>query len=297
MAAEPSHKGPLRWLFGSSKRQTAASPRTSVSPVGHSSGVHMSTVSTTTGPTSSLAKTSQPPSQHRGLLSQLRVVKTPPSAPQPQIKHNDIFKAVRDNDEESVRLLIAKEGKDILDKRYGYAARTPFLLAAEEGHVGVMKVIHERKPDVLKQTDEYGENALHWAAEYGRLAAVNQLLSWDPKLIDARGKRGNTPFIMAAGNGHVDVLEPMYAEGGEKLLTQTNKLGDTALHRAAGCGKSAAVSQLLEWGGGALLDITNNKLISSQQGLTPWFWAANRPEIRKIMRPYKPASGPCWMIM
>mmetsp|Transcript_16807 Transcript_16807/g.40316 ORF Transcript_16807/g.40316 Transcript_16807/m.40316 type:complete len:177 (-) Transcript_16807:14-544(-) len=101
----------------------------------------------------------------------------------------------------------------------------------------------------------------------GRPAAVNQLLEWDPKLIDARDKDGKTPFIMAVCNkGHVDVLKALYAKR-KDLLTQTSKDGETALHWAASEGESAAVSQLLEWGGGALLDIKNN------DGKTPWDFA------------------------
>ncbi|CEM06991.1 unnamed protein product [Vitrella brassicaformis CCMP3155] len=225
--------------------------------------------STITGPPSAVSPAQIKlvvPQEQTAFPVQQPSVKTSPSPPQPQIKHTDIFEAVKAADEQSVRLLIERDGKDILDKRerdkYNFEF-TPFLKAAQKGEVGVMSVMYASKPDVLQQTET---------------------------------KEGATPFIYAAGNGHVDVLKALYAKR-KNLLTQTDKEGDTALHGAVLWGKSAAVFQLLEWGGGALLDITNNKLISSQQGLTPWFWAANRPEIRKIMRPYKPASGPCWMIM
>ncbi|CEM07005.1 unnamed protein product [Vitrella brassicaformis CCMP3155] len=173
------------------------------------------------GAASSVAKTSQPPSQHIVPPAQQPSVKTPPRAPQPQIKH-----------------------------------WTPFIVAAAEGHVGVMSVMYESKPDVLQQTDnQLGNTALHRAAWSGRVAAVNKLMEWDPKLIDARNKYGWTPFMSAAYNGHVDVLEA-----------------------------------LLEWGGGALLDIKDN------EGYTPWDEAAEfvisekekkKAEIREIMQKYK----------
>ncbi|CEM30734.1 unnamed protein product [Vitrella brassicaformis CCMP3155] len=131
-----------------------------------------------------------------------------------------------------------------------------------------------------------GSNALHLAAFDGRLAAVKQLLEWDPKLVDARTKSGwwgpgATPFIYAAVNGHVEVLKVLYAKGGEDLLTQTDKFGRTALHKAVSYSRSAVVSLLLEWGGSALLDIKD------KIGKTPWDEAASKPEIREIMVKYK----------
>ncbi|CEM06999.1 unnamed protein product [Vitrella brassicaformis CCMP3155] len=287
-AAPHTRKGPMGWLLGSFKRQAAVShsptsaSSTNVSAVGHSSSVHMSTANTTTGPPSSVAKTSQPPPQHIAPPAQQPYVKTPESAPPPQIKHTDIFEAVNAADPQNVRLLIARDGKGILDKRDNNGW-TPFIKAATKGHVGVMSVIYESKPDVLQQTDEtYGSNAMHKAALYGHVAAVNQLMAWDAKLLDARGGAdGKTPFIMAVCNkGHVDVMKFLYAKR-KDLLTQTDNNGDTALHWAAFWGKSAAVSQLLEWGGGALLDIKGN------YGKTPWDDAKDKPEIREIMQKYK----------
>ncbi|CEL96958.1 unnamed protein product [Vitrella brassicaformis CCMP3155] len=219
-------------------------------------------------------------------------IKTPPSSPQPQIKYTDIFDAVKDGNEQSAKMLIEKEGKDILDKRDDSSFKyTPFHRAALKGHVGIMLVMYESKPDVLQQTDEDGSNALHWAAEFGHFAVVNKLMEWDSKLIDARTKYGMTPFMHAAQHGYVDVMKAVYAKGGENLLTQKNNFRWTALHGAAFYGHSAAVSQLLEWGGGALLDIKNNK------GETPWDLVENKPDIREIMEKYNPACGPCCVIM
>ncbi|CEM00698.1 unnamed protein product [Vitrella brassicaformis CCMP3155] len=102
------------------------------------------------------------------------------------IEHTDVFDAVLAGDEQSqtLRLLISKDGNHILDKRDESKLKfTPFLRAVEEGHVGVMSVMYESKPDVLQQTTGGGDNAMYLAAEYGHVAAVNQLLEWDPKLL------------------------------------------------------------------------------------------------------------------
>jgi len=145
-----------------------------------------------------------------------------------------------------------------------------------------MKVMYESKPDVLQQTDKYDYSALHFAARHGCLAAVNQVLEWDPKLIDGRTDAGYTPFMKAAAFGHVNVMMALYAKREDKqaLLTGTDKMGSTALHSAALHDHSAAVSQLLEWGGGALLDI------KSRLGGTPWDLAKHNRKIRDIMQKY-----------
>jgi len=206
-AATQSRKGPMGWLLGSFKRQAAVShsptgaSSTNVSAVGHSSSVHMSTANTTTGPPSSVAKTSQPPPQHIAPPAQQPYVKTPESAPPPQIKHTDIFEAVKAADEQSVRLLIERDGKDILDKRerdkYNFEF-TPFLKAAQKGEVGVMSVMYASKPDVLQQTTVRGDTAIHRAAVRGHGAAVSRLLEWDPKLIDARDNLGEHTHVFDA---------------------------------------------------------------------------------------------------
>ncbi|CEL96908.1 unnamed protein product [Vitrella brassicaformis CCMP3155] len=303
-------------------------PPSPVSPVdvpsaGAPPGVHTSMASTVPGPPIMVhpAQVELVVAQEQTALpAQQPLVKTPPSAPQPQIKHADIFDAVRKGDEQSVHLLIERDGKDILDKRDEseiLSKKTPFLLAAAEGHAGVMLVMYESKPDVLQQTDELGLTALHFAGQKGNVASVEQLLVWDPKLIGARSDYGSTPFMEAAREGHVDVMSVMYeskpdwgsnamhlaAQEGQvaavnklmewdpKLIDARNKLhGRTLFILAAGCGHVNVMEALLEWGGGALLDMEN------EDGDTPWRVVKNR-EIRKIMRPYKPASGPCCVIM
>jgi len=133
---------------------------------------------------------------------------------------------------------------------------TPFIVAAQRGHVGIMSVMYESRPDVLQQTDtKIGYTVMHYAVLNGRVAVVNQLLEWDPKLLDAPNDDGWTPFMVAAQEGDVDVMEALYAKGGKKLLTETFNFGRTPLHCAVFNDQPAAVSQLLEWGGGALLDI------------------------------------------
>ncbi|CEL97844.1 unnamed protein product [Vitrella brassicaformis CCMP3155] len=131
---------------------------------------------------------------------------------------------------------------------------------------------------------------MHYAVLNGRVAVVNQLLEWDPKLLDAPNDDGWTPFMVAAQEGDVDVMEALYAKGGKKLLTETFNFGRTPLHCAVFNDQPAAVSQLLEWGGGALLDIVKRGgWCEPYISATPWELAHKygKQEIIDIMKPYK----------
>jgi len=141
-------------------------------------------------------------------------------------KESDIFEAVRANDVQSVAHLIDTE-KEILDKREeGYFKLKPFIVAAKEGHVGVMSVIYCSKPDILQQTDVTGWNAMHIAAREGHAAAVKQLLEWDAKLLYSCTASGETPLMLAARNGHVDVIQAMHRKAGGRhdLLKQKDNV-------------------------------------------------------------------------
>ncbi|CEM06973.1 unnamed protein product [Vitrella brassicaformis CCMP3155] len=241
-------------------------PPSPVSPVdvpsaGAPPSVHTSMASTVPGPPSTVhpaqvglvvaEEQTAPPAQQPS-------VKTPPSTPQPQIKHADLFRAAVFGDEQSVHLLIEREGKDILDKRDELIFKlTPFLWAANKGHVGVMSVMYESKPDVLQQTEQFGNTVMHLAVNRGHVAMVNKLLEWDPKLIDARTPSGETPFMEAARDGHVDVLEALYDKR-KDLVTQKNILGETALHEAAGHDEIEVMKFLYEMNGSILQQTGRN---------------------------------------
>ncbi|CEM38517.1 unnamed protein product [Vitrella brassicaformis CCMP3155] len=197
---------------------------------------------------------------------------------------DDIFEAVNDGNLLRVTQLIDKRGKKILDTRDedSFTKFTPVIEAAEEGKVDIMKVMYERYgPSILQQRDTGGESALHWAAFCKQLAAVNQLLAWDPKLIDARDRTKRTAFHAAADHDAVDVMKAMCAIKGKDLLTETDDNGDTALHVALTMGHLAAAAQLLEWGGPQLLEIKND------EGVTPWDMTAEKPKMRKAIEKYK----------
>ncbi|CEM23290.1 unnamed protein product [Vitrella brassicaformis CCMP3155] len=247
-AAEPSLKGPLGWLFGGFTQQGAASPA-DVSPVGRSSGVHMSTASTTTGPPSRMSKTSQPPSQHIAPPAQQPSLRTPPSARQRQIKYTDIFDAVAAGDVSAVSALLKAKGPTILNEREGFSnwRKTPFMEAAEYGRVEVLEVMYEMGGKaLLEQTGTTGYAAIHVAAQWGRVDAFNKLLEWShDSQLTMQINDGATPLLCAAFEGHVDVVRVIFSKGGKAILNHQSKNGMTALHWAARKGFVEVASQLL----------------------------------------------------
>jgi ankyrin repeat protein len=78
------------------------------------------------------------------------------------------------------------------------------------------------------------------AVAAGDLARVEALLASgaDPNPFDAEGR---TPLILAAGNGHEDLVRTLLAGGADPILT--DRMGESALTRAAahGHGRVAAL--------------------------------------------------------
>jgi len=140
---------------------------------------------------------------------------TPSLSPQPSnAEHADIFEAVKARDEQSVRLFIERDGKDILDKR-DFIGFTPFLHAAQSGHVGVMSVMYESKPDVLQQTDNGRGNALHQALLLSKPGdVVAKLLEWAAEagvsLLGIKNKKGKTPWDLAAERSDIREIMEKY---------------------------------------------------------------------------------------
>jgi len=118
--------------------------------------------------------------------------------------------------------------------------RTPLALAAQGGHVGVMKLLVARGADVDKP-GKYGSTPLYLAAQEGHLEAVEVLLEVAAS-VGLSTTDGTAPLHAAAFNGHVDVVALLLAAGADCNLR--NKYGRTPLDAAAG-NEHADVVELL----------------------------------------------------
>jgi len=96
-------------------------------------------------------------------------------------------------------------------------------------------------PCLLLLPPQHGRTALHSCAVAGRASTAAILLSGKAER-DARDSEGNTPLILAARYGQLDVVRVLAAAGAD--LRAVNSAGHTASD-AARHAKSAATAELL----------------------------------------------------
>ena len=140
---------------------------------------------------------------------------------------------------------------------------TPFLLAAEYGHIHLLQWLLDADMTRIHARDKEGASALHHAAQYGQTDAARFILERDPEKINdidnlTYGYRrhkyngttvrlaGNTALHEAAYNGHSKVIELLLSHGANR--ESTDLYGSTALHVAAMNGHKQALELLLSSG-------------------------------------------------
>lgn len=110
-----------------------------------------------------------------------------------------------------------------------------------------------------------GSCPLHVAARKGSLPLVQLLLATPKVRMDQQDDEGYTPLMVAALNGHSDVVKELLIFRADPDQTLGN--GETALHLASNCSSKGVFSALLEYGA----DI-NAK--TSDREMTPLHYAA-----------------------
>ena len=127
---------------------------------------------------------------------------------------------------------------------------TPLYIAAQNGHLNVVKYLVKKGADVNKTT--HGNTPFIAAAARGHLDVVKYLVKKGADVNKAY-KDGITPLMIAAQNGHLDVVKYLVKKGADVNKADDN--GFTPLYIAADKGYNKIVELFLEKG--ANLDQSN----------------------------------------
>ncbi|XP_067653306.1 putative ankyrin repeat protein RF_0381 [Haliotis asinina] len=123
----------------------------------------------------------------------------------------------------------------------GWEKMTPIMVAAYQGHKEVVELLVKRGADLSRRTRD--GNILHTACDGGQIDVVNYLLSLNSVDINSRGWNQRTPVMVAAYEGHKDVVELLVKHGADMSLT--TRFGSNILYIACEQGYPDIVKYLL----------------------------------------------------
>ena len=160
-------------------------------------------------------------------------------------EEKDLFDAARTGDEKLASRLIGS-GLGVNEERewYGISGTTPLLLAAREGHGGVVATLLASDADV-NQANRGGWTALMWAAWNGHADVVEiwkycwQMVRWQTLSMED----GDTALMNAALFGHCAVVAVLL--GHDADINKSSNIGRVPLMRASRYGHESVVRLLL----------------------------------------------------
>jgi ankyrin repeat protein len=182
-----------------------------------------------------------------------------------------IWDAAKAGDLAEVERLVGQD-PGLLDAKDGFFGGAPLMLAAREGHVGVVRWLLD-KGAAIDHIDNIGSTALWRTCCEGRLPVVRLLLERgaDPTIAD---HGGSTPLMTASYQGHVEVVRSLLGHPSAKtMLNRRDRYGKTALWEACYYGRGGVVRVLLESGADPTIAFT---------GITPMAIARLTPSSRFI---------------
>jgi ankyrin repeat protein len=153
-----------------------------------------------------------------------------------------IFRTVEGGDVDEVARLLDAEPHLMEARDPRSVNRTPLIMAAERGHVGMVRLLLERGADVHAGS-EYGTTALHEAAAGGHEEVVSILLSHGADH-SRKDDYGDTPLMTASIANDRGVVRQLL-QVRECGLDERNNRGCTALWWACARGHVETARTLL----------------------------------------------------
>ncbi|VFQ78111.1 unnamed protein product [Cuscuta campestris] len=123
---------------------------------------------------------------------------------------------------------------------------SPLYLAAAQGHVEVVSAILDADASSAKTVRKNGKTALHNAARYGLMPVVKTLIERDPEIVSVKDKKGQTALHMAVKGHDSSVIEELL-DANHSILNERDKKGNTALHIATRKARPQIVNVLLTY--------------------------------------------------
>jgi ankyrin repeat protein len=120
-----------------------------------------------------------------------------------------------------------------------------FFDALQKGDWETVKDLYLEAPYLIKEKDEMGATALHYAAAKGNMSLIKFLINDKECDPNAQDKFGANAFHYAAANGQTQVIKYLSEGGFYLLLNSKDNKGATALHYAAKGGDSETINMLI----------------------------------------------------
>ena len=157
--------------------------------------------------------------------------------------NNPIHWAARSGNPKVLQRMVDQYYPHILALSGGNGLR-PLQIAIHMEHMDCIEYILETCPDIIKLTDEAGQNAIHHAAGTGKTEILNVLISRaEPEDLLAQDEKGNTALHLAAGRGHKAVVEVLL-NSSDQILGIKNNFSSNAAHLAAAFGHLQILKQI-----------------------------------------------------
>jgi ankyrin repeat protein len=124
---------------------------------------------------------------------------------------------------------------------------TPLLIAAQKGHLEVVKYLVTQGQAAVNQATNDGATPLLIAAQKGHLEVVKYLVAQGKADVNQAYEDSATPLFVAAQEGHLEVVKYLVAQG-QAAVNQADEDGATPLFVAAQEGHLEVVKYLVETG-------------------------------------------------